>query len=162
MRLRQEPDSSAARTGQQPDRRERAGDPHQFLVAEVADVTPGSDLVGLWGLPPAATGLHPEDGGGDALRPLGGGLAEEELGDLGGRLGGAEVEFVPIVLAEGLRVDADDPGNVGLRDAIGGEGFDLPAVALVGDVGTGVVSGAPAGARSFAVRPEPAYPWGDR
>jgi hypothetical protein len=36
----------------------------------------------------------------DALGAIDRGLAEQELGDLGGGLGGAEVEFVAVVLSE--------------------------------------------------------------
>src|SRR5690606_6771680 len=95
-------------------------------------------------LAPAAAGLHPEDRGGDALRAFGGGLAEQELGDLGRGLGGAEVELVPVVLAKGLWVDADDAGNVCLRDAIGSKRLDLATTTFVGSVGPAAhVSGAP-------------------
>ena len=94
--------------------------------------------MGLWRLAPASAGLHPEDGGGDALRAFGGGLAEQELGDLGRGLCGAEVEFVAIVLAEGLGVDADNAGNVGLWDAIGSKRLDLATTTFVGTMRTAV------------------------
>ncbi len=92
----------------------------------------------LRGFAPAAAGLHPEDGRGDALRTLRGGLAEQELGDLGRGLGGAEVEFVAIVLAEGLGVDADNAGNVGLWDAMGSKRLDLATTTFVGTMRTAV------------------------
>lgn len=53
---------------------------------------------------PAGAGLGPEDGGGDGLGAVGGGLAVERLGHLGVGLDMAEVEFVAVVLAEGLGV----------------------------------------------------------
>ena len=46
----------------------------------------------------------------------------------------AVVEFVAVVLAEGLGIDADDTGDLGLGDAVAGERLDLTAPGMVGAV----------------------------
>ena len=101
------------RTPPTPIKSSRFHDPFQLLVGELAEIGSDGDLVLLRRLAPAAAGLHPEDGGGDALRAFGGGLAEQALGNLGGRLDLAGVEFVAVVLAERLRVDGEDTGDIG-------------------------------------------------
>ena len=74
---------------------------------------------------PAGACLHPEDRGDDRLAAVTGRLPEEVCRDLGVGLDVAVVEFVAVVLAEGLGVDADDAGDVGLGDAEAGKRLDL-------------------------------------
>jgi hypothetical protein len=47
-------------------------------------------------------------------------------------LGDTEVEFIAVVFAQGLRIDADDARDVELGNGIGGKRLDLAATALVG------------------------------
>jgi hypothetical protein len=98
----------------------------EFFLAHPAVLADG-DLVSLGRLSPSATRLHPEDRGADALVAFRGRLPEQELGDLGGRLDAARVEFVAVVLPEGLRIDADDARDIGFGDAVGGKRFNLDA-----------------------------------
>ena len=50
---------------------------------------------------PAGSGLEPEDGGGDGLGTVSGGLAEEAFGDLGVGLRLGPVELGAVVLLQG-------------------------------------------------------------
>jgi hypothetical protein len=75
--------------------------------------------------------LEPEDRRGDALQALGGRLPEQELGNLGFGLDAAGVQLRPVVLAEGLGMDANDLGDVSLGNTIGYECLDLLAVTFI-------------------------------
>src|SRR4051794_2624338 len=74
---------------------------------------------------PMGPRLQPEDGGSDRLRAFGGRTPVEELGYPRSCLGGAGVQLRPVVPAQGLRIDSDNAGDVGLRDAVGGHCLDL-------------------------------------
>ena len=71
----------------------------QFGVGELRKID-DSDAVVLRRLAPAASRLQPEDGGGHGLGAFGGGLAEQELGDLRGRLDVAGVQFTTVMFSE--------------------------------------------------------------
>jgi hypothetical protein len=78
----------------------------QLGVGKPGDIDNADPMI-LRRLAPATSGLKPEDRSGDGLCPVGRRLAEQELSDLGGRLDLTCVEFIAIVLAERLRIDAD-------------------------------------------------------
>jgi hypothetical protein len=82
------------------------------------------------GLLPAGSGLQPEDGGRHCLASLSECHAKQVLGDPGIGLGVTVVEFVAVVLAQGLGIAADQTGDVGLWNAEAGEGLDLAPLRL--------------------------------
>ena len=94
---------------------------------DLHDRTEVADVLLNGGLLPVGSRLEPEDAGGDRLGAVAHRLPVEALGDAAVGLDAAGVEFVPVVLAEGLGVDAEDTGDVGLRHAIGGHRLDLAA-----------------------------------
>src|SRR5262245_8306034 len=79
--------------------------------------------------PPAGAGLEPEDLGGHV--PVLGGI-EKKTRDLGIRLGRTEIDFVPVVFAKSLRIDADHPRDVGFRNSVGGQRLDLATLSWIG------------------------------
>ncbi len=86
------------------------------------------------GLLPAGAGLQPEDGGCNRLWTISQRLAIEALGDPTVGLDGAYVQFLAIMLPEGLGIDADDPGDVRLGHTIGRHGLDLTTAGEIGPV----------------------------
>src|SRR5450631_3549239 len=63
------------------------------------------------------------------------GSIEEKAGHLGIGLGFPKIEFLTVVFTQRLRIDPNHPGNIGFRDAIGGQGFDLTTLRGIGSVG---------------------------
>src|SRR5450631_4372073 len=63
------------------------------------------------------------------------GSIEEEARHLGIGLGLSKIEFIPVMLAQRLRVYPNNPGDIGFRDAIGSQGFDLAPLRGIGSVG---------------------------
>ena len=120
--------------GSSKDRRDRLGDLTCRGIAHLERLAiPATDFVDVVFFP-SNTGLHPEDGCGDALRPFGDGLAEQEFRHLGRGLDLPRVEFFPVVSPERLRIDGEHPRNVNLWDAIACHGLDLAAMEEVGFV----------------------------
>src|SRR5215207_5913109 len=82
-------------------------------------------------LPPPGPRLEPEDGGDHRLAAFAGGLAEQVLGHLGVGLDVPAVEFLPVVLAQSLGVDADHTCDVEFGDAVSRHRLHLLAIAGV-------------------------------
>jgi hypothetical protein len=104
------------------------------------------------GFLPSCPGLHPEDCGYYRLAPIPGRLSEQILRYLGVGLDVAVAEFLRIILAQRLRIDADHPGDVGLGHAVTCEGLDVPSAhrrrqvcgAAHGQASSGMLHEAPA------------------
>src|SRR3990167_6018044 len=106
---------------------------------------------------PAGASLQPEDGGRDRLSSLPGRLPVEVLGNLGGRLDVTLVEFAPIVLAQRLRIEVKNAGDVGLGYPVTRHGLDLTPARWIGPVGSAAhVSGTGFGWAGAQVRRHPA------
>src|SRR3954462_9734376 len=78
---------------------------------------------------PSGAGLEPEDLRGHVAVARG---VEQEASYLGVRLRLAHVEFIAVMLAQRLGINADDASNVRLRDAVGGHCLNLPALRGIG------------------------------
>src|SRR5215813_4498864 len=85
-----------------------------------------------WRFPPPRPRLQPEDLRG-YVAVLGG--IKEISGDLGIGLGLAEVEFLAVVLPEGLGIDSQNSSNVGLWNAVSRHGLDLATLRWIRLVG---------------------------
>src|ERR1700756_5584219 len=109
-----------------------------------------------WRFLPSRSGLEPEDLRRDVAVFCGG---EQKTGHLGIGLGGAEIQFLAIALAQGFGIDADGSRNVGLRDAISRHCLHLPSLRRIGLMGAAAHPGNSAGRRSPATsvneRPSP-------
>ena len=120
---------------------------HQFLVGVFAEVFPAADRARVLqlgrGFAPAGAGLEPEDLRRDVAGARG---VEQEARHLGVGLGLAEIQFVPVVLAQRLRIDADHGRDVRLRNAVGRHRLDLPALRWIGLVRAAAHQAAFAGA----------------
>ena len=84
-------------------------------------------------LPPTRACLQPEDRGGDGRRSFAPRrFGEQALGDEAVSLYGGGGEDVGVVSPQGRSGDADDLGDIVLRDAIGRQRLDLLAVGFGG------------------------------
>src|ERR1700754_873148 len=105
---------------------------------------------------PARSRLKPEDLRRNVAVPC---ISEQKARHLGVGLRRAEIELVTVVLAQGFRIDADHARDVVLRDAVGGHGFNLPALGGIGRVHLAAHAESFAGCRSAATvwndRPSP-------
>src|SRR5258708_4314022 len=63
------------------------------------------------------------------------GCIEQKARHLGIGLGLPKIELLPVMLTQRLRIYSNNPGDIGFRDTISGQGFDLATLRGIRSVG---------------------------